>query len=48
VIVAPKIVGVEQEENAAGRLVANALKLLGSGGLGEEKSGSGRVGRSKQ
>lgn len=43
-VVTPEIVGVKEEENAAGGLFAHLLELFGSGGLGEEKAGGLRTG----
>jgi len=45
-VVTPEIVSVEEEENAARGLVADLLELFGSGGPGEEQTGTLRTGRS--
>jgi hypothetical protein len=38
-VVAPEIVGMEKEEDAAARLPADELFLLGGGGAGEKQAG---------
>lgn len=45
-IVAPEIVRVEEQENAATGLIANRTSLLGCGSAGQEKSGAVGVRRS--
>jgi len=47
-VVAPEVVGVKEEEDAASRLVADAGGLLGCGGAGEEEIGSRRAGGSDE
>lgn len=47
-IVAPEVVGMEEEEDAASGLVADARGLLGRGGAGEQQVGSGGAGGSDE
>ena len=48
VVVAPEVVGVEEEEDAASGLIADAGGLFGCGGAGEEEVGPGGAGRSNE
>ena len=45
-VVAPEVIGVEKEEDAAAGLVADGEGLFGRVGFGEEESGAGRIGGS--
>jgi len=47
-VIAPEVVGVEEEEHAATGLIADGEGLLGSGGFGEEKSGAAGIGGSDE
>jgi len=47
-VIAPEVVGVEEEEDAAAGLIADGEGLLGRVGLGEEKRGAARIGRSDE
>ena len=38
-VIAPEVIGMEKEKNAAAGLVADGEGLFGSGGFGEEESG---------
>jgi len=47
-VIAPEVVGVEEEEDAAAGLVADGEGLFGSVGFREEKGGAAGIGRSDQ
>ncbi len=44
-IVSPEMIGVKEEEDAAGGLIADLLQLLRSVGLSQEQAGAMRPGR---
>ena len=44
-VVAPEVVGMEEEEDAAAALMADRTSLLGCGGFGEQEAGATGVGR---
>jgi hypothetical protein len=47
-VIAPKVIGVEEEEDSAAGLVPNGEGLLRSCGFGEEKSSAAGTGRSDE
>jgi hypothetical protein len=46
VVIAPEVVGVEEEEDAAAGLIADGEGLLGRVSFGEEEGGAAGIGRS--
>ena len=47
-VIAPEVVGVEEKEDAAARLVADSEGLLRRVGFGEEERGASGIGRSDE